>query len=214
MTGLLKKDLYYIQEYGIAYLPVLLLFCLLGGGVSGAYAMMLALALPRGTIANDARRWDRYAAMLPCGAGEIVAGKYLLCGAGIAAGAVITALSFPVFAAAAALLDLRAGFPMGWLDILEYTLIETCVAALLIALSLPAYYRFGVGKGQLGINILAMLFNQSSTVLLFNQLYRSPLAVKAGCVGGMALLAAAATFFSYRLSVYFYQRRRRGAYAK
>ena len=188
MTGLLKKDLYYIQEYGIAYLPVLLLFCLFGGGVSGAYAMMLALALPRGTIANDARRWDRYAAMLPCGAGEIVAGKYLLCGAGIAAGAVVTVLSFPVFAAAAALLDLRAGFPMGWLDILEYTLIETCVAALLI--------------------------NQSSTVLLFNQLYRSPLAVKAGCVGGMALLAAAATFFSYRLSVCFYQRRRRGAYAK
>ena len=42
MTGLLKKDLYYIQEYGIAYLPVLLLFCLFGGGVSGAYAMMLA----------------------------------------------------------------------------------------------------------------------------------------------------------------------------
>ena len=103
---------------------------------------------------------------------------------------------------------------MGWLDILEYTLIETCVAALLIALALPAYYRFGVGKGQLGIDILAMLFNQTSTVLLFNQLYRSPLAVKAGCVGGMALLAAAATFFSYRLSVCFYQRRRRGAYAK
>jgi len=167
---------------------------------------------PRGSAA--------YARTLVKEGASIGANATLLCGhtigrhALIAAGAVVTVLSFPVFAAAAALLDLRAGFPMGWLDILEYTLIETCVAALLIALSLPAYYRFGVGKGQLGINILAMLFNQSSTVLLFNQLYRSPLAVKAGCVGGMALLAAAATFFSYRLSVCFYRRRRRGAYAK
>lgn len=212
MTGLLKKDLYYIREYGVAYLPLLLLLSL--SGVGGAYAMTLALALPRGAIASDARRWDRFAAMLPCGAGEIVAGKYLLYGGFIAAGAVVTALNFPIREAVAALLGWEAGFPMGLLDILEYTLIEACLAAVVIALALPAYYRFGVGKGQFGINIIIMVFNQLSAVMIFNQLFRSPLSVKAGCVGGMALLAAAATFFSYRLSVCFYRRWRRGAYDK
>ena len=75
MTGLLRKDLYYVKAYAWPYLPLLALLCLSPGAMGPAYAMALALALPRMTIANDERRWDRYAVMTPLRAELVVAEK-------------------------------------------------------------------------------------------------------------------------------------------
>ena len=75
MTGLLRKDLYYVKAYAWPYLPLLALLCLSPGAMGPAYTMALALALPRMTIANDERRWDRYAVMTPLRAELVVAEK-------------------------------------------------------------------------------------------------------------------------------------------
>lgn len=224
MRGLMKKDLWYIKEYGPAYLPLFLLFCLLPGVESAAYVMMLALALPWSTVANDAHCWDRFAVMLPCGAGQVVAEKYLLCGGCTAVGAAAAVLSFPVQHAVGWYLVWSGRRlvvrPSPWLvfsrdlGLLKYILILVCLTVLVIALALPFCYRFDMGKWQLGINIAVAVFLAYIPAGVFNALYRAPYAVVAGVIGVLALLAAAATFFSYRLSVHFYQRRRRGAYDK
>lgn len=45
MTGLLRKDLYYVKAYAWPYLPLLALLCLSPGVMGPAYAMALALVL-------------------------------------------------------------------------------------------------------------------------------------------------------------------------
>lgn len=42
MTGLLRKDLYYVKAYAWPYLPLLALLCLSPGAMGPAYAMALA----------------------------------------------------------------------------------------------------------------------------------------------------------------------------
>jgi len=224
MRGLLKKDWYYIRTYGISYLPLLLLFCLCTGVWGAAYAMMLALALPRGAIANDMRRWDRYAVMLPCRTEQIVGGKYLLCGVGVAIGAAVSALSFPAQKSSARALRrfglgmVRTYFPWDVLSretaLLEFVLILVCLTVLVVALAFPVYYRFGVGKGQLGVNILVMILLAYGATWSFFLLYRAPPAAKAAMLAALVLLSAAGTLASFRLSVRFCRQRLRGAYDK
>lgn len=216
MVGLLRKDFYYIRDYGRAYLPLLAL-CLAPGFLGGAYALTLALALPRSTIASDEVRWDRMAVMLPCRAGEVVGGKYLLCALCVAAGTAYSAISLMVQQAAAFALAARGmqdapRFTMGWLDAVEYALLQGGMALLIAALTLPLFYRFTARKGALWANIVVMFFLSAAGTWSFNRLYGAPAEVKVLAAGLLALLALAAVWLSYRLSVRFYRKRQRGAY--
>lgn len=219
MRGLLRKDCYYLASYARLYLLWALFLCLTTGPAGGAYALMLAVALPRSTIAADERRWDRFAAALPCGAERMVGSKYLLWGLCAAAGAALTAASFRMTAAARAairqVLGKRAilNYSIGWRDVLAYTLLEVGLAALAAALALPLYYRFGVRGAQIWINLLVMGFLLTAGIGLFNTLYPLSPWEKAAAIGGVLALAAAALALSFRLSVRFYRRRVRGAYS-
>lgn len=219
MRGLLRKDLYYLARYARVYLPWALFLCLITGPAGGAYALMLAIALPRSTVAADERRWDRYAAALPCGVDRIVGGKYLLCGLCAAVGAALTAASFRMTAAAGAvireILGRRAvALSIGRRDILIYTLLELGLTALAAALALPLYYRFGVRRGQIWVNLLVMGFLLTAGIWLLNALYPLPPWEQGAAIGALLALDAAALALSFRLSVRFYRRRVRGVYSQ
>ena len=124
MTGLLRKDLYYMKAYAWPYLPLLALLCLSPGAMGPAYTMALALALPRMTIANDERRWDRYAVMTPLRAELVVAEKYLLHLACIALAAACMALSFPAQNAALRLMGRTEAMWGAELNLPAYVLIQ------------------------------------------------------------------------------------------
>lgn len=218
MAGVLRKDWYCLVEYSRRWLLLGLVLCLITGPFGGAYAMMLSMALPRNIISADEGRWDRYAAMLPCRAEEIVGCKYLICGLCAAVGAVLLALSFPMQEMAAALLRQAQGsggtrlWNMSWQGILEYTLLETALTILIAATSLPLFYRFGVRRGQIWANVLTQLSLYMIGAQLFRVLSFRPAGERAAAVGLLLALAAATLLLSFRLSVRFYRRRLRQVY--
>lgn len=217
MVGLLRKDFYYIRDYGRAYLPLLLIFCLAPGALGGAYALTLALAMPRSTIASDEIRWDRMAVMLPCRAEAVVGGKYLLCGLCVAVGTVLSALSVMGQQAAASFLAARgmetaALWPMSWLEALEYAVIQGGFALLIAALTVPLFYRFTARKGAVWANILVICLLNVTGVWSFNSLYSAPVEAKVLAVALLTGLALAACAASCALSIRFYRRRLRGNY--
>ena len=157
MTGLLRKDLYYVKAYAWPYLPLLALLCLSPGAMGPAYTMALALALPRMTIANDERRWDRYAVMTPLRAELVVAEKYLLHLACIALAAACMALSFPAQNAALRLMGRTEAMWGAGFNLPAYVLIQVWLTALIAAGTLPLLYRLGA-RAPILVNILVMLF--------------------------------------------------------
>lgn len=217
MRGLLWKDWYYIREYGRAYVPLLVIFCLIPGSLGGAYALALALALPRSTIASDEIRWDRLAAMLPYRTEEVVWSKYLLHIPCILTGMAVTAVSLQTQQAVGDFLSaqgMTSGtvFPMSWLDSIEYALIAGAFTVAIAALTVPLYYRFTARKGGIWTNIVVILFLQTVGTLCFNILYGAQAEWKALIIGLLAALAGGGLAASFCLSVHFCQKRRRGAY--
>lgn len=214
MAGLLRKDWYYLRAYGWPYLPLLALLSLSPGVMGPAYAMTLALALPRMTISSDALRWDRYAVMTPLRAEQIVTEKYLVQLACIALAAVYVALSFPVQNWAIRLAGrTEAAWSLGWQGILVYVLIQTWTAVLAAALALPLLYRLGTWRGQILPNILVILLLTLTGTVILNRLYVLPGPTMAAAAAVMAVPAALALALSYRLSVRLCWARLRGRWA-
>ena len=210
MIGLLKKDLYVADKSGRLLLVLALVFSMVPslGAFGSTYAMMMAFMLPLNSIAYDERcKWDRYAAMLPYRADQIVWSKYLL--------------SF-IFTLLAEGIVLLGGAVQCFLkDSLD--LAETVQTGLLLAvamvfitsLGLPAIYRFGSEKGRL-VMILIMGAGLGAALGIGNILEEIPgqreLPFPVLLLLG-AVLAAAATCLSFRLSVYFYKKRQNGVYS-
>ena len=171
------------------------------------YAIMMAMSIPLNSIAYDEKsKWDRYAAMLPYKPGQLVWTKYLL------------AYLFTVLAEAIVLLGsvIRGRIshePSTPEDLLSFSVLLLGVMPVMIAAVLPPLYRFGSEKGRLvmlvfmgiGVGItlgLAGIFGEVNLPQL-------PLAA---AVPLFVLVVVAATYVSFRLSVYFYRKRQNGAY--
>ena len=207
MTGLLRKDLYYVKAYAWPYLPLLALLCLSPGAMGPAYAMALALALPRMTIANDERRWDRYAVMTPLRAELVVAEKYLLHLACIALAAACMALSFPAQNAALRLMGRTEAMWGAELNLPAYVLIQVW----LTAGTLPLLYRLGA-RAPILVNILVMIFLSLTGTKLHNMLFGFRGPALGAAAAAMALAGAGAMVLSFRVSVGFYRARLRGRF--
>ncbi len=176
MKGFLRKDWYLVKDYWLPYIPILLFACLVPGTWGGTYILMLALALPRATIASDEVRWDRLAVMLPCRAEEMVRSKYLLYGACILFGMVMSAVSLQTQRMAGRLLTRwwENVFSMTLPDILRYVLLQGGFSLLIAALTVPLYYRFTARKGAVWGNILVFIFLSAASTVTFTALRRGP----------------------------------------
>lgn len=209
MIGLLRKDLYVADRSFRLMVVLALVFSLIPGMTSfgTTYAVVMAMTIPLNAVAYDEKsKWDRYAAMLPYKMGQLVWVKYLL-------SYLFTALAEVILVVCALVRERVSPTPSGVEDLLGFSILLMGVMPIVIAFALPALYRFGSEKGRLvmlvimgvGIGIalgLAGIFGEID-------LPKLPTAV---IVPLFVLLAAAVTYVSFRLSVYFYKKRQNGAY--
>lgn len=210
MSGLLKKDLIVADKSGRLLLVLALAFSLVPrfGALGSTYAMMLAFMLPLNSIAYDEKsKWDRYAAMLPCRAGQIVWSKYLL-------SYIYTLLAEAIILVSALIREWFMGTPVDWTDTLQTNAMLVIVMVLVVSLGLPSLYRFGSEKGRLvmvlilGVGVGTALF---TTRAVMGKLHPT-LPPLGALMAGSAVTAVVMTALSFRLSVRFYKKRLNGAY--
>ena len=210
MIGLLRKDLFVADKSGRMLLVLAVVFSVIPGmgNFGSTYAMMLALMMPLTSVAYDERsKWDKYAAMLPYTPGQIVWSKYLLT-------YIYTLLGGGIIVLGTFLRGVATG-SADWKETMELTVLMGIVMLFIMAAGLPVIYRFGSEKGRFAM-IVVMGIGIGVAIGIVNvfeklpELPSLPLPVTAAIV---AVLAAAATFVSFRTSVYFYRKRQNGAYA-
>lgn len=209
MIGLLKKDLYVAGRSGRLLLVLALVFSMVPslGAFGSTYAMMMAVMMPLNSIAYDERcKWDRYAAMMPYRTGQLVWSKYLL-------SYLYTLLGGGIIVLGAFLRGVTTG-AADWKETAEMSVMLASVMLFITALGLPLLYRFGSEKGRLAM-ILCMGIGVGAAMGLmgiFGELPKLPEIPLPVLAAGIAVLAAGATYVSFRLSVHFYRKRQNGAY--
>lgn len=148
MKGLLLKDVYTLGRQVRIYLALIVIFALLPGDSMYSFAVMYAAMLPYTALAYDERsHWDQLARMLPCTPRQLAVSKYLLGWLAVAAAALLSAAGGLVTGLtgggdpAARLLGLPA---------------VAGAALLLMAVTLPLMFRFGVERGRMAFLLLMM----------------------------------------------------------
>lgn len=210
MTGLLRKDLFVADKSSRLLLVLALLFSLIPSfnALGSTYAMMLAFTLPLNSIAYDEKcKWDRYASMLPYRAGQIVWSKYLL-------GYIYTLLGEAIIFLSPVIRQFFMHTPVDWSETFQMNAMLAIIMVLMVSMGLPALYRFGSEKGRLmmfvilaaGVGIAVAVAKAVAGEL------RTALPPVPVLLAVSAAAAVAATYFSFRLSVYFYKKRQNGAY--
>jgi len=210
MTGLLKKDLYVADKSSRLLLILALVFSLVPslGSFGTTYAMMLALMIPLNSIAYDEKsRWDRYAAMLPYRAEQLVWGKYLL-------SYIFTLLAGAIIALSTLIRGVVTSEAVNWAETLQMELMVGVSMLFVTSLGLPALYRFGSEKGRF-IMILLLGAGVGVALGVAGILKEKPALPRIPVPAAALILAALAvgvTYVSFRLGVYFYRKRQNGAY--
>lgn len=209
MIGLLKKDLFVADKSGRLLLVMAVVFSMIPsmGSFGATYAMMLALMMPLTSIAYDERcKWDKYAAMLPYTPGQLVWSKYLLAYFYTVLGGGIIVLGTFLRGFITASVD--------WKETMQLTTLMGVVMLFVMALGLPVIYRFGSEKGRfmmiviMGVGVGAAL----GLMGIFGEVPKLPSLPLPVVAAALAALVVAATYVSFRASVYFYKKRQNGAY--
>lgn len=203
MRGLLIKDWYVSAGFNRTWLPYALLICLLPWSVGGAYALMLSSAAARVLIANDERRWDRFAVMLPCRERDIVWARYLVSYIYILAGLGMTFLGLALQG-----VFFHAVRPRDF----ELALLMAGLMVYIIAIGRPLLYRFGVRGNFIWMNIAIIILLSFLSVAVRSILQAMAPSARTGTLAVAAVLAVAGTWVSLQLSVWSYKKRRRGGY--
>ena len=211
MIGLLRKDLFVADKSSRLLLVLAVVFSASPslGNFGNTYAMLMAIMLPLNSIAYDEQcKWDRYAAMLPYRASQIVWSKYVFSG-------MYTLLGEAIILCGALIRNAMKPGSVDWTDTLMTAAMLGIVMLLVIAAALPAIYRFGSEKGRLVMFLImgagvGAAFAVAQVVLGDQRIVLPPVQVLAAL--GAAIVVAA-VFFSFRLSVYFYKKRLNGKYA-
>lgn len=210
MIGLLRKDLFVADKSSRLLVVLALLFSMIPNfsTLGSTYAMMLAFMLPMNSIAYDERcSWDRYAAMLPYRAEQIVWSKYVL-------GYLYTLLGEAIIFLTPLLRQMFMHAAVDWSEVLQMNAMLAIVMALMLSLGLPTLYRFGSEKGRL-MMIVIMGVSVGAAVAVTRvaagaiQITLPPVPV---LLAISAAAVAAATYVSFRVSVRFYRKRQNGAY--
>lgn len=154
MIGFFKKDLFILRKYMRTYAFILVLYALLS--VSGVWdsnliatmVSLVTLMCPLTAFAYDqATRWDAYACSLPDGGTGAVAGRYL-CTLTIwlSAMALCCVLSAALWAASLLEGDL--------LDLTVGNLLSGAVGLLMVSITLPMCYKFGIERGRMLMTVV------------------------------------------------------------
>lgn len=197
MTALLLKDIMTMWKSMKVFFLLIFVFAVVPSDFQNRFAILYAALLPYTAFAYDERsRWNRMAAMLPYSDRDIVMSKYVLGWLGAAAALVLTLI-----------LRFAAGqFGRGEFHPAELVL-SFFGALLVMSVMLPAMFRFGVEKSRV-IMILAVMLICGAAAGLSTEITLQPQMTSGTLPFGIAaVLAAAASAASLRLSVRLYGRR-------
>ncbi|MDD2955498.1 MAG: ABC-2 transporter permease [Oscillospiraceae bacterium] len=148
MKGLLIKDLLVLKRYGrtLGFLVLFYgVFSMLGNSTAALVSMItvvLAMTVVTSFAYDEQARWDRYVCALPVKREQVVAAKYLLGLLLVGAGLLISLL----LGVLGTLLRPQAE---GREILLPAMLGNFIIVLLLLALTLPLIYRFGVKKSRI-----------------------------------------------------------------
>lgn len=141
MRALLWKDAYTLAGEMRFMLLILAVFAVLPGTATAAFAMIYGIMLPYTAIAYEERsKWNQYAVMMPYLPKDVVCEKYVLGWCILGGICLLSVLS-----------QLFTGLIKGAVDVqgLVSVLAVAGVALILLAVSMPLNFRFGVEKGRL-----------------------------------------------------------------
>ena len=143
MKGLLYKDAVTLMKQLKLFLLMILIFAVIPGYNMITFALVYCAMLPFSAMAYDERsKWNRLAAMLPYTDAQLVLCKYIL--------GWLSVLGAMLIAAVAQFAILLIRGAQAELATMLLTLVVSASASLiLLALSLPFLYRFGVERGRM-----------------------------------------------------------------
>ena len=180
MKALLKKDIFCVLKSMKVFLLVIVLFAVIPGFSASSFAIIYAAMLPLTALAYDERsKWDVLAATMPYSPLQIVLSKYVLGLLGVLA-------SLALMLASQSIIN-----PDRFDRETLFLLLTTAgVGVLLLVLSLPLAFHFGVEKGRLFL--MAMLAGTGAAVIALNGRITQAFAAATLPAPLVALLAAAA----------------------
>lgn len=143
MKGLLYKDAVTLVKQLKLFLLMIVIFSVIPGYNMITFALVYCAMLPFSAMAYDERsKWNRLVAMLPYSDAQLVLCKYILGWLSVIGAMLIAAVAqFAVLLTRGAQAELA---PM-----LLTLVVSASASLILLALSLPFLYRFGVERGRM-----------------------------------------------------------------
>ena len=149
MKALLMKDCYVLWKQMRIFILILLVFCLFNGSFGNLFVVIWASMMPYTAMAYDERsKWNQLAAMMPYSVRDIVLSKYAL-GWLLMVCALVLCLVVQTLARIAGS-GLDAVAPSGYL-------LGLLAGILILNITLPLFFRFGVEKGRMWMFLLIIL---------------------------------------------------------
>ena len=149
MKALLMKDCCVLWKQMRIFVVILLVFCLFNGSFGNLFVVIWASMMPYTAMAYDERsKWNQLAAMMPYSTRDIVLSKYAL-GWLLMVCALVLCLVVQTLARIAGS-GLDAVAPSGYL-------LGLLAGILILNITLPLFFRFGVEKGRMWMFLLIIL---------------------------------------------------------
>lgn len=198
MRALLKKDFYVLSKQMRFFLLALLIFAALPTASTTLFAVVYSAMLPYSTLAYDERsKWDRLAAMLPYSTRDIVLSKYVL-------GYLFCALATCIAILAKILFSTAGITPMDTSPLMAIS--AASIALLLMALTLPPMFRFGVEKGRV-VYIIVIVAVATGSLTILGESSAGTAALMELSAMVLPVAAVVINIFSILLSIRLYPKR-------
>lgn len=196
MKALLLKDGFTLLRQLRFFLLLFVIFAVLPGFNSSAFAIVYVAFLPLSAMAYDERaKWDQLAAMMPYTPHQLVLSKYVL-------GYICVALVVLLSIIAQLIITAATGAALEMAD-LYGTLLCISLALMLQAIHLPLLFKFGVEKSRIVFFILAFLLACLFTALSVETLFTTTLQLR--LILAVALVVTVAVnLLSISISTKFY----------
>lgn len=201
MKALLKKDIFVLIRKMQLFLVMIAIFAVLPGANMGVFSIVYCGMLPYTAMAYDERsKWTDLAGMMPYTPGDIVLSKYALGWLAIGLAAVLNV---------AARLILGHIFPSVYSLALSEVLPSLCIGFIMMAVTLPLLFRFGVEKGRMLFILLIVVLACGGAGLVQGVVGSDgeiPASLNALFSLGIPALAVVLTAISIPLSIAMYNR--------
>ena len=198
MKALLMKDLYVFWRRMKLFVLMIVVFCAVPSVFQNTFAITYAAMIPYSMFSVDeSSKWDKLAAMMPYSTFDLVVSKYVLGGLSIGSSfALVTLMQF-----------VTARFSESTGADFSLVIASVCVSLIIMAVTLPMIFRFGVERARMTmIFLIAAVCGSAGAMASLTDA-----GVSISFAGAAALLPVAAVVtmaLSIPLSIKLYEKRK------